>query len=124
MLSVGKGYSVSYLTDSVGAGRENYYTGAVAEGEPPGRWLGRGARLLGLEGVVEAPLMSAVFDDLLNPADPRFADPETRSQASRLGSAPKQYRTPAQVVESRVEAYRVQHASAPTPEQVQAWTIC
>ena len=32
------GHSASYLTDAVAAGRENYYTGAVAAGEPPGRW--------------------------------------------------------------------------------------
>ncbi len=43
MLSISSGHSASYLTGSVGVGREDYYTGAVAEGEPPGRWQGRGA---------------------------------------------------------------------------------
>ena len=47
MLSISSGHSASYLTDAVAAGRENYYTGAVTAGEPPGRWYGSGAALLG-----------------------------------------------------------------------------
>ena len=50
MLTISSGHSASYLTDAVAAGRENYYTGAVTAGEPPGRWYGRGAALLGLAG--------------------------------------------------------------------------
>ena len=45
------GYSPEYLLKEVATGRENYYTGAVAAGEPPGRWWGarrRGARPAGL----------------------------------------------------------------------------
>lgn len=38
MLSISTGHSPRYLTDQVATGRENYYTGAVAAGEPPGRW--------------------------------------------------------------------------------------
>ena len=37
MLTIYCGYSVQYLTREVATGRENYYTGAVSEGEPPGR---------------------------------------------------------------------------------------
>ena len=44
------GHSASYLTEAVASGRENYYTGAVTAGEPPGRWCGQGAVLLGLAG--------------------------------------------------------------------------
>ncbi|WP_219420454.1 relaxase domain-containing protein, partial [Pseudonocardia nigra] len=44
----------------VAAGRENYYTGAVAEGEPPGRWWGAGAERLGLTGLVDGQDMRAL----------------------------------------------------------------
>ena len=53
MLTISSGHSASYLTDAVAAGRENYYTGAVTAGEPPGRWYGRGAAQLGLTGEVD-----------------------------------------------------------------------
>ncbi|MEC3976244.1 relaxase domain-containing protein [Amycolatopsis sp. H20-H5] len=58
MLTIANGYSVKYLTDEVAKGRENYYTDAVAEGEPPGRWYGAGAEKLGLTGLVEDDTMS------------------------------------------------------------------
>jgi hypothetical protein len=38
VLTVSSGYSPEYLLKEVATGRENYYTGAVTEGEPPGRW--------------------------------------------------------------------------------------
>ena len=38
MLTISSGHSADYLLGAVAAGRENYYTGAVADGEPPGRW--------------------------------------------------------------------------------------
>jgi hypothetical protein len=37
VLTISPGHSVEYLTREVATGRENYYTGAVTEGEPPGR---------------------------------------------------------------------------------------
>jgi hypothetical protein len=113
MITVTSGHSAGYLTDAVGAGRENYYTGAVAEGEPPGRWFGRGAQSLGLVGDVEADVMKAVFERGADPRHPAFADPATRDQAGVLGNAPKNYRTPEQVVAARVEAYSIEHASTP-----------
>src|SRR3954447_7697848 len=119
MLSISSGHSAGYLTGSVGAGREDYYTGAVAEGEPPGTWHGRGAASLGLVGEVDPDVMHAVFGEFSDPRDPLFADPETRDQAARLGRAPKQFRTPDEVVAKRVKAY----SGTPTPEQVQAWRI-
>ena len=54
MLSIASGHDVGYLTGAVGGGRENYYSGAVAAGEPPGLWYGAGAELLGLRGEVDA----------------------------------------------------------------------
>jgi hypothetical protein len=50
VLTISSGHSADYLTGAVATGRENYYTGAVAAGEPPGRWNGRGAASLGLAG--------------------------------------------------------------------------
>jgi len=119
MLSISSGHSAGYLTGSVGAGREDYYTGAVAEGEPPGTWHGKGAASLGLVGEVDPDVMHALYGEFSDPRDPLFADPETRDQAARLGRAPKQFRTPDEVVAKRVEAY----PGTPAPEQVQAWKI-
>ena len=50
VLRITRGYSPDYLLKEVATGRENYYTGAVAAGEPPGRWWGAGAEALGLHG--------------------------------------------------------------------------
>jgi TrwC relaxase len=38
VLRVSCGYSPDYLLKEVATGRQNYYTGAVTDGEPPGRW--------------------------------------------------------------------------------------
>src|SRR3712207_7748567 len=54
VLRISGGYSPEYLLKEVATGRESYYTGAVAEGEPPGRWWGAGAEKLGLSGLVDA----------------------------------------------------------------------
>lgn len=123
MITMSSGHSSAYLTDSVGAGREGYYTGAVGPGEPPGRWQGRGAAALGLAGTVDADVMEALFGQFRDPRDPAFADPETRLRAGVLGRAPKQFRSPEQVVEDRIRSYTRDHVSAPTPEQIQAWRI-
>jgi hypothetical protein len=53
MLSIAVGYSPEYLLREVATGRENYYTGAVTDGEPAGRWWGAGAEKLGLRGLVD-----------------------------------------------------------------------
>ena len=84
MITVSSGHSVKYLTDAVAAGRENYYSRAVAAGEPPGRWYGAGAAKLGLHGQVDAEVMEALYTHLLDPRDARFADPMTREHADRL----------------------------------------
>ena len=91
MLSIGSGHSASYLTDAVAAGRENYYTGAVAAGEPPGRWYGRGAERLGLVGLVETQDMTALYERYLDPRDERFADPARWGEADTLGHTGRRY---------------------------------
>ena len=78
VLRITRGYSPEYLLKEVATGRENYYTGAVAEGEPPGRWWGAGAEKLGLRGLVDAQDMRAVYE--------RFLDPRARGvHATRRG---------------------------------------
>ena len=67
MISISAGHSAGYLTGQVASGRENYYTGAVAAGEPPGVWWGRGAESLGLrDAQVRQPLhLSQPFEGRL-----------------------------------------------------------
>ena len=93
MLSIRSGHSARYLTDQVAAGRENYYTGAVAAGEPPGRWSGRGAEMLGLSGLVDAQDMTALYEHFVDPRDPGFKDPGAWAEAERLGHTGRRYAT-------------------------------
>lgn len=60
MLNIGKltaGQQTYYL--SIVRGVEDYYTG---RGEAPGRWLGGGAGLLGLDGMVDEADLTAVLE--------------------------------------------------------------
>ena len=91
MLTISSGHSASYLTDAVAAGRENYYTGAVTAGEPPGRWYGRGAAMLGLAGEVDPQDMSALYERFLDPRDPLFLDPSRWDEAATLGHTGRRY---------------------------------
>src|SRR2546421_604999 len=93
MLSLGPGHDTRYFTDAVATGREGYYTGAVAGGEPPGIWYGSGATALGLAGEVDADLMEAIYTNLLDPRDPRTHDRSTWGQAPMLSAGHKRYQT-------------------------------
>lgn len=93
MLTIYRGYSVQYLTREVATGRENYYTGAVSEGEPPGRWYGTGAEALGLTGLVDHQDMEALYEHFVNPRDPAFKDRDRWQDASTLGHAGRSYKT-------------------------------
>ena len=97
MLTISSGHSSSYLTDAVAAGRENYYTGAVTAGEPPGRWYGRGASLLGLTGEVDPQDMTALYERFLDPRDPLFHDPSRWDEAATLGHIGRRYLTEEQL---------------------------
>ncbi|WP_433504824.1 MobF family relaxase [Pseudonocardia halophobica] len=94
MLSISTGHDVAYLTGPVAGGREGYYTGAVAAGEPAGLWYGAGAELLGLRGEVDADLMEAVYSHLLDPRDPATRSRATWGQAETFAPAHRKYRTP------------------------------
>ncbi|MDD7968439.1 MobF family relaxase [Actinomycetospora lemnae] len=91
MLSVSSGYSPDYLLKEVATGRENYYTGAVSDGEPPGRWWGSGAEALGLTGLVEAQDMRALYERFLDPRADGFADPTRWDEVPTLGHSGRRY---------------------------------
>jgi conjugative relaxase-like TrwC/TraI family protein len=91
MLTISSGHSATYLTDAVATGRESYYTGAVAAGEPPGRWYGAGASALALSGLVDEQDMTALYERFVDPRDERFGDPARWDEADTLGHTGRQY---------------------------------
>jgi len=50
VITVSKATSAGYYSggDGNGGGMESYYLDGVTEGEPPGKWPGRGAKSFGL----------------------------------------------------------------------------
>ncbi|GAA2870951.1 hypothetical protein GCM10010472_30370 [Pseudonocardia halophobica] len=110
MLTVSSGYSPEYLLKEVATGRENYYTGAVTEGEPPGRWWGRGAAQLGLTGLVDAQDMRAVFERFLDPREDGFRDPDRWDEVATLGHTGRKFKTEDELYSAAVE--REPNASA------------
>lgn len=103
MLTISPGHSAEYLLGAVAAGRENYYTGAVAAGEPPGRWYGRGAESLGLSGLVDAQDMRALYEHFLDPRDDAFRDPTQWGEASTLGHTGRHYASEEELYARAVE---------------------
>ena len=102
MLSVSSGYSPDYLLKEVATGRENYYTGAVTDGEPPGRWWGAGAEKLGLSGLVDAQDMRAVYERFLDPRARRLLATRTRwDEVPTLGHTGRRYADRGRVVRRR-----------------------
>src|SRR6266508_3273793 len=93
MLTISSGHSARYLTAAVATGRENYYTGAVAAGEPPGRWYGRGAEALGLSGEVDAQDMTALYERFIDPRDENFRDSAKWDEVETLGHTGRTYKT-------------------------------
>jgi TrwC relaxase len=91
MLRISGGYSPEYLLKEVATGRENYYTGAVAEGEPPGRWWGTGAERLGLTGLVDPQTMRGLYERFLDPRHEAFNDPTRWDEVNNLGHAGRAY---------------------------------
>jgi conjugative relaxase-like TrwC/TraI family protein len=104
MLTISSGHSAAYLTDAVATGRENYYSGAVAAGEPPGRWYGAGATALGLHGLVDAQDMTALYARYLDPRDPAFHDPEQWANAPTLGHAGRRYTSEDELYNAALDA--------------------
>jgi conjugative relaxase-like TrwC/TraI family protein len=104
VLTISSGHSADYLLNAVATGRENYYTGAVAAGEPPGRWYGRGAEALGLTGLVDPQDMKAVFEHFIDPGDANFRNPEKWNEAARLGHTGRRYATAEEIYQRSVNA--------------------
>ena len=86
------------------AGRENYYTGAVTAGEPPGRWYGAGAANLGLAGEVDTQDMTALYERFLDPRDPAFRDATRWEEAATLGHTGRRYLTEEQLYAAALTA--------------------
>ena len=99
MLSLSPGSDIRYLTDQVAGGRENYYSAAVAAGEPAGQWYGAAAEVLGLSGDVDADQMAAVYEHLLDPRDPASESPATWGEAATLGKPYKRFKSSEQIFE-------------------------
>ncbi|TCC53474.1 TrwC relaxase [Kribbella capetownensis] len=93
VVSINSGHRADYLTGQVATGRENYYTGAVAAGEPPGRWFGKGAEALGLAGEVDTQDMTALYERFIDPRDEAFRDPARWDEAETLGNTGRAYKT-------------------------------
>jgi hypothetical protein len=104
VLTISSGHSAEYLTAAVAAGRENYYTGAVAAGEPPGRWYGAGAEALGLCGLVGTQDMTALYEQYIDPRDPAFRDPDRWDDAATLGHTGRRYATEEEIYTAALEA--------------------
>ncbi|WP_300007459.1 MobF family relaxase [Pseudonocardia sp.] len=103
VLKVTRGYSPEYLLKEVATGRESYYTGAVAAGEPPGRWWGAGAEKLGLLGLVDAQDMRAVYERFLDPRAEGFSDPRRWDEVSTLGHVGRKYLTEGELYATALE---------------------
>ena len=117
VLGFAKGYSPKYLTQAVATGREGYYTGAVAAGEPPGQWWGSGARELGLRGEVDNQLMEAIYSRLLDPRDAAIRERERWAECATLGKPHKRYVSAQQLFEEYLQAERERLGTEPTPER-------
>ena len=106
VLRIASGYSPEYLLKEVATGRENYYTGAVAAGEPPGRWYGRGAKTLGLAGEVDTQDMTALYERFIDPRDDAFRDPARwdDEEVDRLGHTGRRYQTEDEIYAAALKA--------------------
>ncbi|MDD1386898.1 MobF family relaxase [Curtobacterium poinsettiae] len=116
VLSAGDGYT--YYTSEVATGdarrdhdRElgDYYT---ADGNPPGRWMGGGAAVLGVAGTVTEEQMKALFGEGLHPDADRIiaeaiAEGKTAKQAqeaAKLGRSYYAYKADENSLQGRIQA--------------------
>ena len=80
------------------------YTGAVTAGEPPGRWYGAGAAVLGFADEVDTQDMTALYERFLDPRDPAFGDPSRWDEAATLGHTGRSYLTEEQLYAAALAA--------------------
>lgn len=96
--SLAKGYDVNYLLKESGKSLDpGYYLSAVdSAGEPPGVWTGDGCAELGLTvgAEIDPAVMERMYGRILDPRDPAFYDDRVPDrEKTRLGSAPRRYKT-------------------------------
>jgi TrwC relaxase len=119
VVTAASGYELGYVWRSCGKTGERtaggYYLNASLQGEAPGRWFGRGAQALGLDGEVQR----LAYDDVYCQRDPQTG--------ARLGRAPGRYVTfeqhrdrllaaePHATTERRLELEREAHQLAREP---------
>jgi hypothetical protein len=104
VLTISSGHSADYLLGAVATGRENYYTGAVAAGEPPGRWYGAGAERLGLSGLVDHQDMTALYELFIDPRDPAFKNRSKWAEACTLGHPGRRYASEEELYKKALDA--------------------
>ncbi|MDP9070504.1 MAG: relaxase domain-containing protein [Actinomycetota bacterium] len=68
--------TVSYYTDEVAPGLEDYYAG---RGEAAGHWVGQGAAAAGLGGDVSSEQLARLFE-AVHPDTGEVSGPPTRSE--------------------------------------------
>ena len=109
VLSLHTGYDTAYLTDAVGTGGRDYYTGAP--GEPPGYWQGAGARALGLAGQVDAAVMRRLYHEDIGP------DGQVLVRRQRRASYPEAGGSLYERIEAEVAAQVARLGRFCTPEE-------
>ena len=114
MLSLHTGYDTAYLTDAVGTGAAatDYY--AAAKGEPPGYWQGRGARALGLAGLVDADVMRRLYHQDVGP------DGQVLGRRQRKAKYPEAGGSLYERIEAEVAAQVARLGRFCTPEEERA----
>lgn len=103
------GHDVRYLTSGNAhggnAGAMRYYT---ASGEPPGRWAGKGAAILGLSGTVDAKIMDQLYMEHVGPSGELLARPRGKArdddQAEAAFRAAHPFASETEVSEAAVRA--------------------
>lgn len=116
MISLSSGHSAEYLATAVAQGRESYYTGAVASGEPPGQWHGSGIADLRLSGEVDHQDLTALYSHFIDPRDDRFRSPEQWEHAARLGWPPRRFQEADEAVAAALQTEP--HATAERRQQL------
>jgi conjugative relaxase-like TrwC/TraI family protein len=114
VLSLHTGYDTAYLADAVGTGAAatDYYT--AAKGEPPGYWQGRGARALGLVGIVDADVMRRLYHQDIGP------DGQVLVTRQRKGKYPEAGGSLYERIETEVAAQVARLGRFCTPEEERA----
>ncbi len=111
VVSLHSGYDTGYLTKPAGTGAD-YLTGA--KGEPPGYWQGRGARALGLSGLVDAEVMRRLYHEDTGP------DGQALARRQRKANYPAGVGSLYERIEAEVAAQVAARGRFATPEEIRA----